>query len=57
MAEHLGWMSKTGDPLKGQVHKVLERLRAEKLVTQKRGRWVLTGAGKTEADRLAGQAE
>jgi hypothetical protein len=57
-AEALGWVSRTsGEPLKGQVHKVLDRLKAEKLVAQKRGRWLLTGAGKKEAERLEDQAQ
>jgi hypothetical protein len=55
-AEHLGWLSASGDPLKGQVHKVLERLKTERLVTQKRGRWMLTTAGKKEAERLQERA-
>lgn len=55
-AEHLRWMSATGAPLKGQVHKVLDRLKSEKLVTQDRGRWVLSAKGKKEAQRLQEQA-
>jgi hypothetical protein len=55
-AEHLRWLSTSGEPLKGQVHKVLDRLKTEKLVTQDRGRWVLTPKGKKEAERLQEQA-
>jgi hypothetical protein len=57
-AEHLGWISPSnGEPLKPRVHRTLERLKAEKLVTQKRGRWLLTAPGKREAERLAEQAQ
>jgi DNA-binding PadR family transcriptional regulator len=55
-AEHLGWLSASGDPLKGQVHKVLDRLKTHKLVTDYRGRWTLTTKGKDEAERLKEQA-
>jgi hypothetical protein len=56
-AEHLEWLSTSGEPLKSRVHRTLERLKSEKLATQKRGRWMLTTAGKKEAARLQGQAE
>jgi AAA domain len=56
-AELLCWISPTTkEPLKMRVQRALERLRSEKLATQKRGRWILTGAGKNEAKRLLGQA-
>jgi hypothetical protein len=55
-AEALGWLSKTGEPLKSRVHRTLDRLKTEKLVSQKRGRWVTTAAGKKEAERLEQQA-
>jgi AAA domain len=57
-AESLGWISRTtNEPMKGQVHKVLDRLKAERLVTQKRNRWLLTSAGKKEVERLEEQAQ
>ncbi len=56
-AEALGWRSTTGEPLKSRVHRTLERLKAERLVTQKRGNWTLTATGKTEAKRLEDQAQ
>jgi hypothetical protein len=55
-AELLGWLSQAGDPLKSRVHRTLERLKAEKLITQKRGRWTLTGAGRNEAEKLGQRA-
>jgi AAA domain len=55
-AKSIGWILSNGDPAKSRVHRALERLKAEKLVTQRRGRWVLTNAGKKEAERLEGQA-
>jgi hypothetical protein len=55
-AEHLGWRSASGEPLKSRVSRTLDRLNAEKFVTQKRGRWLLTNPGKKEAERLQEQA-
>jgi hypothetical protein len=56
-AELLGWTSPTtGEPLKMRVHRALDRLKSEKLATQKRDRWILTNAVKTEAEKLEGQA-
>jgi Mn-dependent DtxR family transcriptional regulator len=40
-----------------RVHRALDRLKSERLVTQKRKRWVLTAAGKKEAERLEEQAQ
>jgi hypothetical protein len=52
-AQDLGWLSQTnGEPLKMRVHRTLDRLKTEKLVTQKRSRWTLTPTGKKEAERL-----
>ena len=57
-ATSLGWIAATtGEPLKSRVHRTLERLKAEKLVTQKRARWILTSPGKKEAERLEEQAQ
>ena len=52
----LGWILSNGEPAKSRVHRALERLKAEKLVTQRRERWVLTNSGKKEAKRLEEQA-
>jgi AAA domain len=56
-AELLGWISTTGEPLKSRVHRALERLKAEGLAIQKRGRWTLTAAGNKETERLEEQAQ
>jgi hypothetical protein len=56
-AEALGWTSPTtGEALRARVHRTLDRLKAEKMVAQKRGRWTLTGSGKNEAEKLEDQA-
>jgi hypothetical protein len=55
-AQSLGWLLPNSEPAKSRVHRTLERLRAEKLVTQKRNRWILTKAGKVEAEKLEEQA-
>jgi hypothetical protein len=52
----LGWLLPSGEPAKSRIHRTLERLKEERLVTQKRKRWILTKAGKTEAERLQEQA-
>jgi hypothetical protein len=56
-AEALRWRSPTTDePQKMRVHRTLDRLKSEMLAAQKRGRWLLTSAGKKEAERLEGHA-
>jgi hypothetical protein len=55
-ATMLGWIMPNGEPAKSRVHRTIERLKAERLVTQKRQRWVLTTAGAKEAERLKEQA-
>lgn len=53
IAEKLGWRSNTGEPQKSKVHRVVERLRAAKLLTKERGgRSTLTEKGRTEAKRV-----
>jgi AAA domain len=56
-AEHLGWLSGSGDPLKSRVHRALERLKRDRLADQNRGRWIITKKGKDEAERLKRQAQ
>jgi hypothetical protein len=56
-AKHLGWLLPNGEPAKSRVERTLHRLKAEKLVTQKRGRWLLTAAGKKEAEQLEQRAK
>jgi hypothetical protein len=55
-AQMIGWILQNGEPAKSRVHRTLERLKTEKLVSQNRGRWVLTAAGKKEAEPLEEQA-
>ncbi len=45
IASSLGWLSHRGDPQKSRVHRVIERLKADKLVAKERGITVLTSKG------------
>lgn len=56
LAETLGWTLKDGKPAKSRTHRTMMRLKDEKMVAKKRGRWELTGPGKAEAERLDKQA-
>jgi hypothetical protein len=49
LAEACGWRTKTGDPYKSKVQRILKRLEQEKLVVTKRGVATLTEAGKAAA--------
>lgn len=48
IALNAGWVAPTGTPHKGKVHRLLKTLQVGKLVTQHRGKWKLTEAGKKE---------
>lgn len=48
-ARGAGMLFSTGEPAKSRVQRVLGRLQDDRLVRRYRGRWVLTGEGKTEA--------
>ena len=50
IALNSGWASPDGSPHKGKVHRLLKALKAEKLVTQHRGKWKMTDAGKKELE-------
>lgn len=52
IAEALGWRSYKGEPQKSITSRMLESLRASKLVEQFRGGWKLTEKGKKEAKRV-----
>lgn len=47
IAEHAGWLTEGGEPLKSKVHRSVQALAADKLVTQLRkgGRWIVTQKG------------
>lgn len=45
LAEAVGWKVLSGAPHKSKADRVLHRLKAEKLVEQRRGKWGLTKAG------------
>jgi hypothetical protein len=46
LADAVGWKVGAGAPHKSKVDRVLRRLKTEKLVEQRRGKWGLTKAGK-----------
>jgi hypothetical protein len=48
IANSAGWISETGSPHKGKVHRILLALKQDKLATQQRGKWKITEAGKRE---------
>lgn len=50
--KQLGWLNKNGQTERHRVHRALKSLQADKLVTTKRGRPVLTSDGKKEAQRV-----
>jgi RecA-family ATPase len=50
IALNTGWVSPTGTPHKGKVHRLLKALQVDKLATPHRGKWKLTEAGKKELD-------
>jgi RecA-family ATPase len=50
IALNAGWVSAQGAPNKAKVHRLLKALKAEKLATQHRGKWLLTDAGKKELE-------
>jgi hypothetical protein len=56
-ASALGWTFPNGQPAKYRVERAIKRLAADKLATKKRDRWVLTKAGKDEAEALERHAE
>jgi DNA-binding IclR family transcriptional regulator len=50
IAEQAGWVGETGSPNKAKVNRLLKALKTDKLVTQQRGKWKLTDAGKRELE-------
>jgi hypothetical protein len=52
VAETLGWLGKTGDPLAPRVNRTLKSLRDVKYVEMERGKWTLTKRGKTAVKAL-----
>lgn len=53
LAEKLGWRSTTGTPLKSKVHRLLEKLKAQKLAKIELNKWILTPAGQKLAAKVA----
>ena len=53
LAEKLGWRSTTGTPLKSKVHRLLEKLKAQKLAKNELNKWILTPAGQKLAAKVA----
>jgi hypothetical protein len=51
IAENAGWKSDAGNPHKGKVGRLLDRLKRDKLVIQRRSRWEITEEGRKELDR------
>jgi hypothetical protein len=49
LASHCGW---PGDKAKSKVSRVMSRLKDDQLVKKYRGHYVLTPAGKNEAERI-----
>ena len=53
IAVSAGWVSaKSGTPLKSKVERAIRALKAEKFVTKRRKKWVLTEQGKTAAVKI-----
>lgn len=48
LATNIGWVSVSGTPHKGKVHRILKSLQALKLVKFWRGKWLITDAGIAE---------
>jgi hypothetical protein len=48
----LEWFTKDGKPYKSLVQRLLNALKEAKLVEKEAGRWVLTKAGKKEAENV-----
>ena len=48
IAANAGWINEQGVPAKPKVQRLLKRLKAEKLVANRRGSWRITDAGKAE---------
>ena len=53
VAEHAGWISRTGEPNKSKAQRVMNRLRDAHLVKNERGDWRLTEAGEKAAKKAA----
>jgi hypothetical protein len=52
LAEHLHWLTMEGKPNKQKVHRMMDKLKQDKLVKKNRGdRYVLTNAGEEEAKK------
>jgi hypothetical protein len=47
IANKLGWHTKKGEPYKSKVHRIITRLKREKLLTSERGRLTLSEKGQT----------
>lgn len=56
LATACGWLTSKGEPHKSKVDRTMKRLTADKLVTKKRGTWMLTDAGKKAAETAASEA-
>lgn len=53
IARNAGWLSDNkSQPLKSKAHRLLKALKADKLATQHRGKWLITEAGKKELERI-----
>jgi hypothetical protein len=50
LADKLEWFTRDGKPYKSLVQRMLNALKEDKLVKKETGRWVLTKAGKKEAE-------
>ena len=50
IARNAGWVSPSGSPHKGKVHRLLAALNRDKLAARHRGQWSITEAGKKELE-------
>jgi hypothetical protein len=53
LATHCGWLTSKGEPHKSKVHRIVETLRRDKLVSKERGTPILTERGKTATKKAS----